>query len=47
MFKPTEEEWTPLPIDNIFHENGPKFIEERLKTDLSDVDLVLISALAN
>jgi hypothetical protein len=47
MFKPTEEEWTPLPIDNIFHENGPKFIEERLKTDFSDVDLVLISALAN
>lgn len=47
MFKHNENEWQPLEFDNIFHANGPKFMEDRLQTDLSNTDLVLISALAN
>lgn len=47
QFVHNENEWQPLEFDNIFHANGPKFMEARLETDLSNTDLVLISALAN
>jgi len=47
FYKPNESEWTPFITDDIFHKDGPKFIEERLQADLSDVDLILMMALTN
>jgi len=34
-------------MDNILYKDGPKFVEEQLDKDLSDVDLILIAAHTN
>jgi hypothetical protein len=36
-----------LAAENILHENGPKFLEERKDIDLTDTDLALLTAVTN
>jgi hypothetical protein len=33
-----------IELDNILHKDGPKFVDEQLDKDLSDVDIILVTA---
>ena len=47
IYKLDEQIKDYLAAENILHENGPKFLEERKDVDLSDTDLSLMTAVAN
>lgn len=44
IFSPDAESMEYLEKENIWYKDGPKFLEEQLDKDLSQIDLVLIAA---